>query len=191
FLMIFMLGEANGFSSKVARAVGEGEALERARQLKDRIASYLSIKTVISLVTGVLIGLFTMFMGLDSPALWGFVAFAFNFIPNIGSIIAAIPAVLMALIVNGWPNALGVAIGYAIVNTVIGSVVEPKVMGRKLGLSTLVVFLSLLFWSWVFGPIGMLLSVPLTVAVKILCEHVEDLRPVAVLLGPDDPDDVT
>ncbi|EJS84289.1 hypothetical protein AAUPMC_20646, partial [Pasteurella multocida subsp. multocida str. Anand1_cattle] len=88
--------------------------------------------------------------------------FLLNYIPNIGSIIAAVPIVVQALLLNGFPTGLGVAIGVGAVNMIVGNIIEPKMMGRTLGLSTLVVFLSLLFWGWLLGTVGMLLSVPLT-----------------------------
>ena len=106
-----------------------------------------------------------------------------NYVPNIGSIIAAIPAVLLSFIQLDMVHALFAALGYAVVNVVIGSIIEPRVMGRGMGLSTLVVFLSLVFWGWVLGPVGMLLSVPLTMILKIALEHNEDTQWIAVLLG--------
>jgi predicted PurR-regulated permease PerM len=106
-------------------------------------------------------------------------------VPNIGSIIAAVPVILLAFIQLGMGSALLVILGYVVVNGIIGSVIEPKVMGRGVGLSTLVVFLSLVFWGWVLGPIGMLLSVPLSITLKIALESSEDTRWIAILLGPE------
>jgi predicted PurR-regulated permease PerM len=117
--------------------------------------------------------------------LWGLVAFLFNFVPNIGSIIAAVPALLLALVQLGPGPALAAGAGYLVVNIVMGNVVEPRFMGRGVGLSTLVVFLSLVFWGWVLGPVGMLLSVPLTMVVKLALEANPETRWIAVLIGPD------
>ena len=111
-------------------------------------------------------------------------AFLLNYVPNIGSIIAAVPAVLLALVQLGMGTALLVAAGYLVINIIIGSVLEPRFMGKGLGLSTLVVFLSLVFWGWVLGPVGMLLSVPLTIAAKIALEGYSGTRWLAVMLGP-------
>ena len=111
------------------------------------------------------------------------VAFLLNYIPNIGSILAAVPAVLMALVQFDIGTALMVAGVYLFVNILIGSILEPRIMGQGLGLSTLVVFLSLIFWGWLLGPVGMLLSVPLTIMVKIVLDAKEDTRWIATLLG--------
>jgi AI-2 transport protein TqsA len=108
-------------------------------------------------------------------------------VPSIGSIIAAVPAVLLALIQLGFVKSVIVAAGFAVINLLVGSVIEPRFMGRGLGLSTLVVFLSLLFWGWVLGPVGMLLSVPLTMTAKIALDSREETRWLAILLGPEIP----
>lgn len=145
----------------------------------------MAIKTWVSLATGILISAWAAILGVDYPLLWGLLAFALNYVPNIGSIIAAVPAVLLALVQLGLFKALLTAGGYVAVNLIMGNVVEPRFMGRGLGLSTLVVFLSLLFWGWVLGPVGMLLSVPLTITAKIALDSREETRWVAILLGPE------
>ncbi len=188
--MIFMLFEANCFAQKLRLAKGDPNAdLAEFSVLSERVQKYLAIKAYVSLGTGVCVIILCLALGVDFPFLWGLIAFLFNFVPNIGSIIAAVPAVLLAMLQLGVGSAIALAVGYVVINLIIGNVVEPKLMGRRLGLSTLVVFLSLLFWGWVWGPVGMLLSVPLTVIVKIMLEHSEDYRWLAVLLGPggDDP----
>ena len=153
------------------------------------VQTYLGIKTVISLVTGIVLGGWAYVMGLDFPILLGLTAFLLNYIPTVGSILAAIPAVLLSIILVGTAgHALLVTLGYVVVNLLIGSIIEPNLMGRRLGLSTLVVILSLLFWGWAWGPLGALLSVPLTVILKIWLENTTDLRWVAVLLDKSSPD---
>ena len=107
------------------------------------------------------------------------------------AIIASIPAILVALVLEGVGTAIGVAILYLFINISIGSLTEPRIMGRRMGLSPLVVFLSLVFWGYILGPVGMFLSVPLTMIVKILLEGTEDLKWVAVVLGPGDPEPIT
>ena len=121
-------------------------------------------------------------LGVDFAILWGLVAFLLNYVPIIGSIIAAIPAILLALIQLGVAPALLTCLGYVVVNVIFGSILEPRFMGRGLGLSTLVVFLSLVFWGWILGPVGMILSVPLTMIVKIALESSDDTHWIAVML---------
>ena len=149
---------------------------------------YLVIKAVMSLITGLAIALYLVILGVDFAIIWGSLAFFMNFVPYIGSIIAAIPAVTLALLDAGPVIALSVAAGFVAVNIVVGNVLEPRYMGKGLGLSTLVVFLSLLFWGWIFGPVGMFLSTPLTMIVKIALENDPRSRWISVLLSAQAPD---
>ena len=126
-------------------------------------------------------------MDLDFPILLGIVGFVLNYVPTIGSVIASIPAILLALIQVGLGHAFLVAGGYLVINTIFGNIIEPNLLGRRLGLSTLVVILSLLFWGWAWGPVGALLAVPLTMVVKIGLENTQDLKWVAVLLDKNPP----
>lgn len=184
--VIFMLLEMTGFPAKVRAALGETEAgfaASNFAKVATNVRTYLALKTVISLGTGVGIAIWLAILGVDHPVLWGLLAFLLNYVPNIGSLIAAIPAVLLALIQLGPGTALLAALGYIVVNTVMANIIEPRVMGYGVGLSTLVVFLSLVFWGWVLGPVGMLLSVPLTVIFRIVLEANESTRWLAVFLG--------
>jgi predicted PurR-regulated permease PerM len=182
--VVFILLEASGFPAKLRAAMKDPKASFPAfEQFTHAVKSYLVIKTVVSLATGVAAALWVFLLGLDFPLLWGLLAFLFNYVPTIGSILAAVPAVLLALIQLGPFPALLVAVGYLCINFAFGSVIEPRFMGRGLGLSTLVVFLSLVFWGWVLGPVGMLLSVPLTVTAKIGLGSSEETRWLAILLG--------
>jgi predicted PurR-regulated permease PerM len=181
---VFILAEAAGFPRKLQLVLGDSEAgLEHFGGIVRDIQEYLSIKTEISLVTGVLAWLLCWVVGVDYPALWGVIAFLLNYVPNLGSIIAAVPPLLLGFVQFGWERSLVLLIGYLAINTIMGNIIEPRVMGKRLGLSSLVVFLSLVFWGWVWGPLGMFLSVPLTMVVKILLENSDDLKWVAVLLG--------
>ena len=181
--MIFILLEAASFPTKARLAVGGHRFdMDNLGQIVTQVQHYLGIKTATSLATGIVIGIWTAIIGLDFAVVWGLIAFLLNYIPNIGSIIAAIPAVLLGLIQGGVGYALLVAIGFVVVNVVIGNLIDPYLMGRTLGLSTLVVFLSLVFWGWMWGSIGMLLSVPLTMIIKILLDNTDDLQWIAVLL---------
>lgn len=186
FIVVFMLLEASEIPSKLRKIFkGSTEKIRRSEIVYYNINKYIGIKTVISVITGFLVYIFLLFMGVDYPLLWGVLAFAFNFIPNIGSIIAAIPAILLTIVQFGFLKSLWVLVGYIVINTIMGNILEPKFMGKGLGLSTLVVFLSLIFWGWLLGPIGMLLSVPLTITIKIALESSEETKWLAILLGSD------
>lgn len=190
--IVFVLLEVSAFPAKVARAFGVTEMeLGRFSQITSQVQRYLGFKTLVSVATGVLAGALTAAAGVDFPILWGLVAWLLNYVPNIGSIIAALPPTLLALIQHSPGRALLVVVGYLIINVTLGNIVEPHLMGRKFGLSTLVVFVSLVFWGWLWGPVGMLLSVPLTMVVKIMLENTQDLRWVAVLLDAGPPPSVT
>lgn len=183
---IFLLMEASIFGDKMRRAFPDVESKAHLGlgEVITKIKQYASIKSVVSLLTGAIISLWLWLIGVEYPFLWGLIAFMFNFIPNIGSIIAAIPAVLLAwLTSDSLTTPLLAAAGYLAVNFVIGNIVEPKFMGKGLGLSTLVVFLSLLFWGWVLGPVGMLLSVPLTIIVKIFLDTNKETQWIGIMLG--------
>ena len=181
--LVFMLLEATTFPAKIRLAFGGGKGdLDRFAVVTGQVQRYLAIKTVTSLVTGLLVGVWVGMMGLDFAVVWGLVAFMLNYIPNIGSIVAAVPAVLLAVIQLGVGPGIAVALGYLVINITMGNLVEPALLGRSLGLSTLVVFLSLIFWGWMWGTVGMLLSVPLTMMTKIFLENSEDLKWAAVLL---------
>lgn len=183
-MMVFILFETAGLPRKLEIALGWRQRdLARMSQAQREIQRYLGIKTMISLATGFLAYLWVLWLDIEFPLLWGILAFALNFIPSLGSIIAAIPAMLMALIQTSPAQALLVGLGYLVVNVALGNFVEPHLMGRRLGISTLVVFISLIFWGWVWGPIGMLLAVPLTMVLKIVLEHTEDFRWLALLIS--------
>ena len=182
--VIFMLLEASSIPTKLRSIFQDPEAsLGHLEYFADTVVRYIGIKTVISFVTGAFVAVFLTILGVDYPLLWGLLAFILNYIPNIGSIMAAVPAVLLTIIQLGPGRALAVAIGYVVINMAMGNAIEPRLMGQRLGLSTLVVFLSLIFWGWILGPVGMLLSVPLTMTVKIALDTSEDTRWISVLLG--------
>ncbi|MGB9499550.1 MAG: AI-2E family transporter [Dissulfuribacterales bacterium] len=184
--VIFILLEASGFPKKIRAGFKAPEkSIANFVKFTESVNQYVVLKTIFSLITGIFISGWLAFLGVDYALLWGLVAFLLNYVPNIGSIIAAIPAILMTLVQLGAWHTLLVAMGYVAVNIVIGSILEPKFMGEGLGLSTLVVFLSLVFWGWVLGPVGMLLSVPLTMISKIALESSEETRWVSVMLGGD------
>ncbi len=184
FTMIFILLEASSGQTKFEAAFGRREgSLEGPRMFLQNLGRYLGIKTLVSIVTGLCAGILTWSIGLDFPLLWAMLAFLLNYIPTIGSIIAAVPAVLLALVQLGPGEASATAIGFAAINVIFGNLVEPRLMGYGVGISPLIVFVGLVFWGWVFGPVGMLLSVPLTMTLKLALESDDRTRWVAILLG--------
>jgi AI-2 transport protein TqsA len=184
FTMIFILLEASSGRTKFDAAFGRSESsLERPRMFLQNLGRYLGIKTIVSLATGLCAGVLTWSIGVDFPLLWAMLAFLLNYIPTIGSIIAAVPAVLLALVQLGPGEAGATAIGFAAINVIFGNLVEPRLMGYGVGISPLIVFVGLVFWGWVFGPVGMLLSVPLTMTLKLALESDEGTRWVAILIG--------
>ena len=167
-MVVFMLLEATIFKYKLRHVFGnQMNGANQVDSFSDTVNQYMLIKTGISIMTGIIASIWLIILGVDYPLLWGLLTFLFNYVPTIGSIIAAIPPSLLALIQFGVVSSLLSAVGYLVINIIIGSILEPRILGQGLGLSTLVVFLSLLFWGWVFGPVGMILSVPLTMTIKI------------------------
>jgi AI-2 transport protein TqsA len=187
-LTVFMLSEAEGFGGRLqAISQAQGPNIARMVSATRDIQRYLAIKTVVSLATGFLAGLLCWAAGLDFFILWGIVAFALNFIPVIGSIIAGVPPTILALLVAGVPNALLVAGGYLLINNFLGNFLEPILVGRRFGISTLVVVISVMFWGWVWGPLGMLLAVPLTMVLKVILDGSDEFRWIGVAIGNDYP----
>ncbi len=182
--VVFILLEVGSFEGKLARAFPQRkDTTQQAEQMVHGVQRYMAIKTAVSIVTAILIGLWLRLFGVPYISLWLLLAFLLNFIPNIGSIIAAVPAVLIAWLDLGTMPAMGCAMGYIVVNVAIGNLLEPRLMGKDLGLSPLVIFCSMVFWGWVLGPVGMLLSVPLTMTVHIVLNGFDDTRWIATLMG--------
>ncbi|MDF1644119.1 MAG: AI-2E family transporter [Pseudomonadales bacterium] len=182
--VVFILFEVSSFTNKLDLALG-GKDTGYLKRIADGIRSYMVIKTFTSLVTGVLVGTLLWVLDVDYAMLWAVLAFLFNYIPNIGSIIAAVPATLLSLVQLGVQPAVFVALGYVSINMLVGNALEPKMMGKGMGLSVLVVFVSLMFWGWLLGPVGVLLSVPLTMSLKIILENNPQTQWMAIMLGPD------
>jgi AI-2 transport protein TqsA len=185
--VIFMLFEASTLPKKLHFALADPDMrLKQIDRFLTSVNNYLAIKTLVSIATGIVVSLMLWAFGLDFFLLWGVLAFLLNYIPNIGSIIAAVPAMSLAVLQLGIPEAGLIGLGYFVINMVMGNIVEPRYLGRGLGLSTLVIFLSLIFWGWLLGSVGMLLSVPLTMIIKIGLENSEEGRWFAILLSGDD-----
>jgi AI-2 transport protein TqsA len=181
---IFILLEGSALPDKVRRVpVVSNEAWTHLSQIVADLRRYMFLKTVMSLLTGAMVALWLLLLGVDFAILLGVLAFALNYIPVIGSIVAALPGILLAFIEFGLGTSVITAIGYVVINVGISNGIEPRYFGKGLGLSPLVVIVSVLFWGWVLGPMGMLLSVPLTMSLKIALESDEGTRWIAVLMG--------
>jgi len=187
----FILLEVSSFPIKLRTVLGDPkQKFPHFTKFADDMKRYMVIKTFMSLASGILIAVWLYILGVDYAILWGFLAFLLNYIPNIGSIVAAIPAVILAIVQLGFGSGALVAAGYIVINFVEGNVIEPRLMGRKLGLSTLVVFLSLIFWGGLLGFVGAILAIPLTMTMKFAFESSESTRWIAVLLGSEKIDEL-
>ncbi len=186
FLIVcFILLEAASIPRKVRDAFGDSPEIEtRMTEIGTSIRRYLGIKTLTSMLTGILIYCALVLLGVKFAPLWGLVAFLLNFVPAIGSVMAAIPAVALAMVDNSLQTAAVVTAIYLTVNISIGNFLEPRALGEGMGLSPLIVVTSLIFWGWVLGPVGMVLAVPLTVILRITLDSQPQTQWVAVLLGP-------
>ena len=181
----FILFETSSFQNKLRHIhLVEGETATGTNIFTGKIKRYLAIKTLTSFATAIIVSVGLLSVGVDYPYLWGMLAFFLNFIPSIGAILAAMPVLLLTLIQFGFMTMIWVGLGYTVVNIAIGNFIEPRFMGKELGLSPLVVFLSLVFWGWVLGPVGMFLSVPLTMTLKLAFDSKEETKWLGILLGP-------
>lgn len=183
--VVFILLEAFDLPQKLRRAFRLSDSDPALARFADSVNRYLATKTLTSLLTGALVAAWLAALGVNHAVLWGLVAFLLNYVPNVGSILAAVPAVLLAWLQLGPAMIVPVVLGYAVINTAVGQFLETRLMGRRLGLSVLVVFLSLVFWGWLLGPVGMLLSIPLTIILKLALEANAATRHLAILLGPE------
>jgi predicted PurR-regulated permease PerM len=180
-VFIFMIFEAGTFGRKMKLV--SPESTEFSDNIFLKLRKYFGIKFLTSLATGILIGLALFILGIDFPVLWGFLAFILNFIPSVGSFIAAIPAILLAFVQLSPFGALITAIIYFVINTIIGNVIEPQLMGKNLGISPLIVFIAMLFWGFILGPVGMLVATPLMIAIKIIFDSRPITRGLGILLS--------
>jgi predicted PurR-regulated permease PerM len=186
--MVFLLFEAAFFREKLDKAFeGEraGQIKKISSDLMTQVTRYLSIKFIISVITGLVVGIGLRIVGVEFAVVWGIVQFILNFIPTIGSIAIGVVITFFSLI-QFWPEpAPVIATGLIMLGTnmILGTILEPKIMGDNLGLSPLVVLVSLMIWGWLWGFVGFILAVPMTVIVKIVCENIPMLEPISILLG--------
>ncbi|GAA5144917.1 AI-2E family transporter [Prosthecobacter algae] len=183
-LMMFVLMEATGTHRRIVAVhlAGGPDFSGLMRSVTD-IQKYLGIKTLISALTGLLAGAWCWFFDLQYPLLWAILAFIFNYIPAVGSSAASIPAIVEALVQHGGGAALGIALGYGGINFALDNFVQPQLLGNRFGISALVVVLSVIFWGWLWGPMGMFLAVPLTMVMKVLLDNSEEFRWVSVAMS--------
>jgi predicted PurR-regulated permease PerM len=182
--VVFILLEAADYPKKLRMVLKNPErSLSSIDKFSQSAKRYVVIKTLISAAVGLVIWFWLLMLGVEYAVLWGTLSFLLNYVPNIGAIIAVLPVALLALVQLGVGSALLTVLGFVVVHIVVGNIIEPKLMGKGLNLSTLVVFLSMVFWGWVLGPIGMILSVPMTSLVKIALESYEETRGLAFMLG--------
>ena len=178
----FMLAETADIADR-RRDVLPAKARQVIGQIAQRMQTWLWVKTIVSLLTGLAAGVWVALMGIEFPLLWGLTAFLLNYIPNFGSLIAALPPALLALVQGGPLAAVIVLLGFVVINICLGSLLEPYLMGRQVGLSPLVVLVSVVVWGWLWGPAGMLLAVPITMTIKFGLETSDELRWIARLLS--------
>src|SRR6478609_5669839 len=187
-LIVFMLLEVTTMPKRVHAALGwSPRAFSDFSRTMAEIQRYLSVKTATSAATGLCAGLWCALCGVPNPALWGMVTFALHFIPTVGGLVAALPPIFIALTTYGFGRASMVLGGLTLFSMIIGNVIEPNALGRSLSVSPLIVLVSMFVWGWLLGPIGALLSVPLTLIAKIVLWNTSDLHWVAVLLGHTPP----
>lgn len=187
-LFTFLLLELRISRRKINAAFQEitkGKVFIILTQVINETVRFLSIKFFISLATGVLVSLGTFIVGMDFPIVWGFLAFIMNFIPTFGSIISTVITSLFALLqfYPSWGKILYVFLLLLSINMILGNVLEPRIEGKHLGLSPFVILVSLSIWGYIWGFVGMILAVPMTVIIKIICENVSFLQGIAILLG--------
>ena len=186
-LMTFMLGEARLFKRNLHRLPNSTKGKEDFTVALQGIQRYLLIKTISSATTGALAWLACELKGVPFAFLWGVVAYVLNYIPTIGSIVAAIPPIIMALLMGGWGDAAIITVCYIGINFAIGNGIEPIFLGKQFGIATSVVLLAVLFWGWVWGPCGMLLAVPIMVLIKLALENSPDLSWAAIIISDEPP----
>ena len=180
----FILGETNSFPIKLKAVLNDPDvSLENITLITRNIRYYLGIKTITGLIGGTLVTIVLLVMKIEYALIWGIFVLLMRYIPNIGSVIAAIPILLFVLIQDGISGVIYVGIAYGAINFIIGQIIEPKFFSRSMNLSTLAVFISLVFWGYILGDAGMLLAVPITMALKISLEARESTKWMAVMLG--------
>ena len=190
-LMVFLLLEIR-YTNKKADTAFQGETKVKVQKIAsntiNEIKQFISIKFIVSLATGILVYFVTFIFGMDFPIVWAFIAFIMNFIPIFGSIISCVATTLFAML-EFYPNSIGKIIAIfilmVVINFTIGNILEPRIEGKHLGLSPFIILVSLSVWGYIWGFAGMIFAVPIMVIIKICCENIDYLNPIAVMLGND------
>lgn len=183
-LQIFILMEAQGTKRRIiAVKLAGGPDMSYLLHSASDVQKYLGIKTAVSALTGIMAGGWCWALGLEYPLLWAILAFVFNFIPAVGSTAACIPAIIEALVTGGAGSAVILGLGYGGINFFLDNFVQPALLGRRFGISPLVIILSVIFWGWMWGPVGMFLAVPLTMVVKVLLDNSDEFRWLSVAMS--------
>lgn len=191
FIFIYMLVGATSFSQKLRRGLGIGNPmLDRIQVFSRSISIYLLIKSWLGAMTAIGQTILLLVLGVDFAVLWGVLSLLFNFIPSIGYVIALVPPVVVAFLEFGIVKAVIVFIGYAVINNFFDMVIGPRYLGKGLDLSTLITFLAVILWTWILGPIGAFLALPLTVMLKkLILESYPDTQILATLIGEDESEE--
>lgn len=183
-VIVFIIGEATSYSVKLEAILKKPDkSMTNLGLITKKVRNYLGMKTITGSAAGIMVAILLLILGVPYVPIWALLVFIFRFIPNIGSAIAAVPIMLFVLVTDGISGLFYAGLGYGIINFIVGQIIEPRFLAKGMDLSTLVVFLSLVFWGWVFGDIGMLLSVPITMAIKVSLASRKDTQWIAVLLG--------
>lgn len=185
---LFIFLEESNFPTKLKNIFTQKEKYDGLNKILENIetsiANYIGIKTLVSLTTGIISYIALLFIGIDSPLFWAFLIFMLNFIPTIGSIVATIfPAIFCLLQFGEFTPSLLVFFIVGSIQVLIGNILEPKIMGNSLNISPLVAISALLLWGMIWGITGMLLSIPITVCIVIICSHFENTKAIAILLS--------
>lgn len=184
--VVYLCLSGHQMQDKVLKAYPgpQGKKLQKVLQhINADIRKYISLHTLMSLATGICVTLVCFWFKVPFAPIWGFLAFVLNYIPTIGSIISSIPPVITAAVTVGLQPAFWVAILVLGIQSFWGNVVEPKIAGDSLGISPLVILISLVFWGWLWGVVGAILAVPIAVIIKVTCLNIDPLRPIGVMMG--------
>lgn len=185
FTVIFSMAEASGFRARLEQGLGpENPFVAQTNQFTRSMVRYVAMRAIVNLITGTAVAIMLLIIGIDFALLWGVLTFFLSFVPYLGIFLATTPSVLLALAQYGWGMAIFVIVAVTVINVMAENLVAPRIIGQGLSISPLIVFLAFFFWSWVLGPAGMLLAMPLTVMVLFILQGFEETRWLAALMQP-------